>query len=162
MVSAVLLGFVASALAGDGPVVVRPLRSPGRAPGCAVRFEWQEPGTASWIAWEGPTEPASDASGRPVEPPHRPDPTLCWHGCPEPGGWRIVDGEGRLLTGFAGPYAVDARPLARVLGERSAYRAGRRAADCRRAPGLECWTALELWLYLDGWQRERCAVDTGG
>lgn len=77
------------------------------------------------------------------------------------GDWRIVDGEGHELTRFVGPYAVDARPLARRLGATRDWRRGRRDAACERTADHACWTALEPWLYLEDWKDARCGASGG-
>ena len=124
---------------------------------CDIHFEWAHPerGWERYLALIAEYPGYPDAE--PLLPPHT-GPLDGWGCYPQPpaGRWRIVDGEGAVLTAFVGPYAEDAGPLAEALGEQAAYRRGRRDPACAASSGRECWTALELWLYLEEWQDARC------
>lgn len=70
--------------------------------------------------------------------------------------WRIVDRDGVVLTEFQGPYARDARPLATVLSAVDDYDRGQADPACLAHPGRACWTAFELWVYLEEWADRHC------
>lgn len=72
--------------------------------------------------------------------------------------WRIVDGDGAVLTQFTLPWAIDGRPLALALDALDDYERGRAAPTCKPQPGLECWSAFDLWVYLEEWTAEHCVV----
>lgn len=128
-------------------------------PACDIHFEWQDPrdGWRRFVVGTVP-HPASEYFEVPVLPAHSFRSPTCGNDVPEADfGWRIVDGAGAVVTEFEGAFAIDAWPLAARLGELAAYRKGKRS--CSSATGSMCWTALELWLYLEDWQDEHCAVE---
>jgi hypothetical protein len=109
-------------------------------PNCDVHFEVQYP-DGEWIRWFADNDLPGAAPGL------------------GPESWRIVRGDGTLLTSFVGEFAVDARPLAKELGALEDYRRGRRDPRCVRTRQHECWTASELWLYLEDWRDTNCVSE---
>ncbi len=150
-------------------------------PGCSVHFEFHDP-DAGWTRFRyGLSAPSSvDLEPSLFLPPHDlrlgptyrcgndpPDSVVEWHASYFWGrvdvDWRIVDGRGKVLTDFNGPFAVDAMPLAEALSAMDDLERGRSQAECVvRLPGTECWTALELWLYLEDWADLHCEVEATG
>ena len=147
-------------------------------PGCAVHFEYEDP-SAGWTRFRhGVSLPSTGGFEDPYlfMPPHDEGPPLpggfcanvdtdewmswsaamIWHTSAVP--WRIVDGDGEVLTSFSRPYAVDARPLALALDALDDYQRGKSEPGCLTRANSECWTAFELWVYLEDWTATHCVT----
>jgi hypothetical protein len=98
-----------------------------------------------------------------ADPPLRPTavfpplPVPAWLRHPD---WRIVDADGRVVTESCGPWAIDPRPFARILGRVAELdRATATDPECHPTPDHSCWSAMELWFELVDYRTERCRVD---
>lgn len=134
-------------------------------PACDLYFQWEHP-TRGWVrylplAGQSPVDDARFGDNE-LLPAHFVSPyplPRCGDDPQDPPQvpWRLVDGDGAVVTTFDGPWAVDARPLAVLLGEVERYEAGRDGPPaCPPDVGHDCWTALELWLTVVQWQRANC------
>lgn len=72
--------------------------------------------------------------------------------------WRIVSSGGTVLTSFHGPYAEDVRAYAEALDALDAFEVAAEDPACVPRAEHSCWTAFELWVYLEDWAAERCAT----
>lgn len=138
-------------------------------PGCGVRFEYEDP-ARGWsyyrfglTAPEGPGEGDGDWPYA-FLPPHgwREASHWSWLALGQAGqgyNWRVAAGDGTVLTEFDGVYAINALPLALALGVEETYSRAKSDPDCVSINGSECWTALELWLFLEDWQDQYCVVE---
>lgn len=147
------------------PLPVRAYPLHPEQPACDIHFEWRHP-QDGWTRFvlEVSQYPGFEYYESLLLPAHdtRPwGPRWCGNEPPDPPavGWRIVDGDGLVVTEFDGAFAVDAVPLARLLGEMRWYRTARRDPACAPTAAHECWTALELWIFLEDWQDEHCPSD---
>jgi hypothetical protein len=150
------------------PVEVKgELRLPEGTGPCTLHFQWNDP-ALGWRAWRIGLPSGAEPVDRVLVPAHDQllwEPTWCATcaelmaeegPAPLPGEWRIADGDGNVVTAFTGPYAIDARELARRLDRLDDWRRGRKDPACTPTKDHECWTALELWLYVAEWQEASC------
>ena len=151
------------------------------SPGCSVHFEFEDPGRG-WTRYRhGLTIPTSSDTPLmdPVTfmPPHDeapPWPSLCgsdpaleleewqtvylWARLDTR--WRIVNRDGAVLTFFDGPYASDVRLFAAALAAPDEFATAEAGPTCTPRAGHTCWTAFELWVYLEDWTAAHCSAES--